>query len=253
MSVAVEQPARISGIGVLDKASAILELVEKGPASLAELVASSGYKRPTVHRIAQGLQNLGLLDRDYQGRFVLGPRLGYMAVEVQHDRLMGVAPTVLADLQALTGLDARLFRRRGAVQICVGTSVEATEAGDDLPVGSARAVTAGPSAQTLLAWAEPEELYDRLRDARFTAAQLSLVRRRGWAHGPDALVPDHVSLAVPVRARGDRVVAALSLTGPQPRMLPAPSRPLLGALIDAAAELGDEMVRSGMLLRSRAH
>ncbi|AZM56529.1 IclR family transcriptional regulator [Streptomyces sp. WAC 01529] len=252
MNVATRQPARLSGIGVLDKASAILDLVEKGPASLTELVVGSGYARPTVHRIAQGLHSLGLLDRDYRGRFVLGARLGYMAAEVQQDRLVDAASTVLADLRALTGLDARLFRRRGAVQICVGTSAAETEAGDDLPVGTARSVTAGPSAQTLLAWAEPEELYEQLRNARFTAAQLSLVRRRGWAHGPDALVPDAVSLAVPVRAMGERVVAALSLTGPPPRMPAVPSRLLLGAVIDAAGELGDELVRAGRVSRSRA-
>ncbi|MFG2132177.1 IclR family transcriptional regulator [Streptomyces sp. NPDC048751] len=251
MTVATRQPKRVSGIGVLDKASTLLDLVEKGPASLADLVAGSGFARPTVHRIALGMESLGLLARDFRGRFVLGPRLGNMAVEVQRDHLVKAASPVLADLQTLTGLDARLFRRRGAQQICVATAADATEGREDLPVGTARSLKAGPVAQILLAWEEPEELYDGLRSARFTAAQLSLVRRRGWSHGPDAMVPGAVSIAVPVRAKGKRVVAALALTGAQPRMPATPGRLLLGAVVDAAGELGDTLVESGAAPRAR--
>jgi DNA-binding IclR family transcriptional regulator len=252
MSVATRQPKRLSGIGVLDKASTLLDLVEKGPASLAELVAGSGFARPTVHRIALGMESLGLLARDFRGRFVLGPRLGNMAAEVQRDQLVKAAAPVLADLQALTGLDARLFRRRGAMQICVGISPDVTEGSEDLPVGTARSVKAGPVAQVLLAWEEPVALYEGLRSARFTAAQLSLVRRRGWAHGPDAMVPGAVSIAVPVRAMGKRVVAALALTGAPPRMPANPNRLLLGSVVDAAGELGDVLVESGTATRPRA-
>jgi DNA-binding IclR family transcriptional regulator len=254
MSVVTQRPGTISGIGVLDKASILLDLVEKGPMSLSELVARSGLPRPTVHRIACGMESLGLFARDVRGRFVLGPRLGSMAVEVQSDQLIKAAPPILTDLHALTGLDARLFRRRGAVQICVGTSAEAAERweGGGLPVGTARSAKAGPVAQTLLAWEEPEELYEGLRNARFTAMQLSLVRHRGWAHGPDVMVPQAVSIAVPVRAMGKRVVAALSLTGRSPRMPAAPSRLLLGAMVDAAGELGDLLVETSPVSRARA-
>ncbi|BAG20111.1 IclR family transcriptional regulator [Streptomyces griseus] len=251
MSVATRQPKRVSGIGVLDKASALLDVVEKGPVSLAELVSGSGFARPTVHRIALGLESLGLLARDFRGRFVLGPRLGNMVVEVQRDRLVKAATPVLSELRELTGLDARLFRRSGAMQVCVGARTEADGDAEELPVGTARSLRAGPVAQVLLAWEEPGELYEGLRSARFTAAQLSLVRRRGWVHGPDATMPGAVSIAVPVRAMGKRVVAALALTGAHPRMPAIPSRLLLGAVIDAAGELGDVLVDTRPV-RSRA-
>ncbi|OCC07779.1 IclR family transcriptional regulator [Streptomyces sp. PTY087I2] len=253
MSVTAEhRPRGISGIGVLDKASVLLAVVEKGPATLAELVADSGFARPTVHRIALGLEHIGLFTRDFKGRFVLGPRLGAMAAEVQRDRLVRVAPPVLAELRELTGFDARLFRRSGAMQLCVSSSVDVSGGREDLPVGMARSLKAGPVAQVLLAWEEPRELYEGLRSARFTGAQLTLVRSRGWVHGPEAIVPGAVSIAVPVRAMGKRVVAALALTGPCFRMPEAPNRVLLGALIDAAGQLGDLMAKPGSAARAWA-
>nr|UWU44283.1 IclR family transcriptional regulator [Streptomyces atrovirens] len=252
MTVTTQRPGTTSGIGVLDKASILLDMVAKGPASLAQLVDGSGYTRPTVHRIARGMESLGLFARDIRGRFVLGPRLGTMAVEVQHSRLVSAAPPVLADLHTLTGFDAHLLRRRGAVQICLGTFTGTVQGREWLPVGTARSLKAGPVAQVLLAWEEPEQLYEGLRGARFTAAQLSLVRRRGWAYGPDSMAPQSVSLAVPVRAMGRQVVAALSLTGPRPRMPAAPDRLLLGAMVDAANELGDMRMDTAPVLRAHS-
>jgi len=243
MSIATQQRPT-SGVGVLDKASILLSVVENGPATLAQLVAGSGLSRPTTHRIAVALERLGLLARHFDGRFVLGPRLGNLAVEAQRDRLVQAAVPVLADLHSLTGLDARLFRRRGALQICVATSLDRSADAETVPVGTSRPAKAGPVAQALLAWEDPEELYKGLRDARFTAAQLAMVRRRGLAHGPDAVVPGTVSYAVPVRTVGNRVVAALALSGPPARMPVPPGRMLSRTMIDAAAGLGDAMLRA---------
>lgn len=87
-AVAPERVEAVSGVGVLDKASLLLEVMERGPASLAELVARTGLKRPTVYRLATALERLRLVARDRRGRFVLGPRLGDMAVEAGRDRLV---------------------------------------------------------------------------------------------------------------------------------------------------------------------
>ncbi|MGX6744158.1 IclR family transcriptional regulator [Streptomyces xantholiticus] len=239
---AAAQPLPMSGVGVLDKASIVLSVVEREAVTLAELVARSGLPRPTAHRIAVALERLELLARDFDGRFVLGPRLGLLSVEAQRDRLVQAAPPVLADLRSLTGLDARLLRRRGALQICVATSPSGWT--DAVPVGTSRPAKSGPAAQVLLAWEDPEELYEGLRGARFNAAQLAQVRRRGWAHGPDSMAPGSAAYAVPVRTKEHRVVAALALSGPLERVPATPSRTLSGALIDSAASLSDALRRT---------
>ncbi|MFD9375462.1 IclR family transcriptional regulator [Streptomyces sp. NPDC059999] len=234
----------MSGVGVLDKASVLLDIVESRPATLVQLVAHSGLSRPTTYRIAVALERLGLLTRDPQGRFVLGPRLGLLAVEARGDRLAQVCGPVLAELSERTGLDARLYRRRGRLQMCVASSVDRGDAPEAGAVGTARPATAGPAAQVLLAWEEPEELYEGLVRARFTAAHLALVRHRGWAYGPDPVAPGTVSYAVPVRGAGGGTTAALVLSGPAARMPRVPGRALTGSGTDAAVALGDALLRT---------
>ena len=64
-----------SGIGVVDKSVAILGCVAAAPRTLAELVAATALPRATAHRLAVALEVHRLLDRDGEGRFVLGPRV----------------------------------------------------------------------------------------------------------------------------------------------------------------------------------
>src|SRR5262245_35283229 len=76
----------LSGVGVLDKAIAVLNAVESAPRplSLAELVAATGLSRATAHRLASALATHGLVRRDDEGRWSLGLRLiglGHAAAE----------------------------------------------------------------------------------------------------------------------------------------------------------------------------
>ncbi|MER7882375.1 IclR family transcriptional regulator C-terminal domain-containing protein [Streptomyces fimicarius] len=229
----------VSGVGVLDKASLLLEVMELGPASLAELVARTGLKRPTVHRLATALERLRLVARDRRGRFVLGPRLGDMAVEAGRDRLVAAAGPVLGRLRDRVGASARLYRRHGDLRVCVA----AAECGAQLPpvpVGAALPMHAGAAAQVLVAWEAPELLFRSLRGARFTAATLTCVRQQGWAQtvGADDAERETASVAVPVRGPGNRVVAAVCVAGPVSRLGRRPGRQYGAAAIDAAVQLG---------------
>ena len=56
-----------SGVGVLDKTVAVLNALEAGPASLAQLVSATGLARPTAHRAAGQAQPV---ERLRAGHFV---------------------------------------------------------------------------------------------------------------------------------------------------------------------------------------
>ncbi|OSP41402.1 hypothetical protein B7767_21110 [Streptomyces sp. 13-12-16] len=236
MSAATE-PSRASGVGVLDKVSIILDLVEQRPAALAELVRRSGLTRPTVHRLAVAMECLDLLTRDRRGWFALGPRLGRLPAEARHDRMARAAGEVLEDLAERTSFSVRLHRLRKGVHVCVASSKDPATGEESVPIGTARPAGVGPIGQVLLAWANAEELYEGLCGARFTARQLALVRRTGWVHGFDDVVPGQAVFAVPVWNENGRVVAALVLAGPQSRLPEVPDRSLRIEVIDAAAEL----------------
>lgn len=234
-----------SGVGVLDKAVRILSALESGPSSLASLVASTGLARPTAHRLAVALEHHRLVTRDAQGRFVLGPRLGELATAAGEDRLLATAGPVLAQLRDQTGESSQLFRRQGDTRVCVA-SAERLSGGlrDVVPVGSALPMTAGSAAQILLAWEEPERLHRGLRNAKFTATSLAQVRRRGWAQSVGERERGVASVSAPVRGPGNRVVAAISVSGPIDRLGRAPGR-LYAEAVARAAERVTEVLRRG--------
>jgi len=231
-----------SGVGVLDKAAAVLNALEAGPATLASLVSATGLARPTAHRLAVALEHHRLLARDMQGRFVLGPRLAELSAAAGEDRLLAAAGGVLAHLRDITGESAQLYRRQGDHRICVAAAERLSGLRDTVPVGSSLPMSAGSAAQVLLAWEEPERLHRGLQGARFEATTLAAVRRRGWAQSVSEREAGVASVSAPVRGPSNRVVAAVSVSGPIDRLSRQPGR-LHAAAVVAAAEKLTEVLR----------
>ncbi len=205
---------------MLDKAAAVLNALEAGPATLASLVTATGLARPTAHRLAVALEHHRLLARDMQGRFVLGPRLAELSAAAGEDRLLAAAGGVLAHLRDITGESAQLYRRQGDHRICVAAAERLSGLRDTVPVGEALPMSAGSAAQVLLAWEEPERLHRGLQGARFEATTLAAVRRRGWAQSVSEREAGVASVSAPVRgseqSRGRRGVGVRSGRPAQP-------------------------------------
>jgi DNA-binding IclR family transcriptional regulator len=234
-----------SGVGVLDKAALVLNALEAGPATLAGLVQATGLARPTAHRLAVALEHHRLVARDMQGRFILGPRLGELSAAAGEDRLLAAAGPVLAQLRDATGESAQLYRRQGDSRVCVAAAERLAGLRDTVPVGSALPMTAGSAAQVLLAWEEPERLHRGLQGAKFQATTLAAVRRRGWAQSVAEREPGVASVSAPVRGPTNRVVAAVSVSGPIERLTRQPGRLHAAHVMAAAERLSDVLRRSG--------
>ena len=190
-----------SGVGVLDKAALVLSALEAGPATLAQLVSSTGLARPTAHRLAVALEYHRMVARDMQGRFILGPRLQELSSAAGEDRLLQASMPVLQALRDHTKESSQLFRRQGDYRVCVAASEREMGLRDSIPVGATLSMSAGSAAQVLLAWEEPDRLHRGLYGASFNATMLSEVRRPSG-----------------------RVLAALSISGPIERMGRQPGR-----------------------------
>ncbi|GAC1324464.1 MAG: IclR family transcriptional regulator NdgR [Mycobacteriales bacterium] len=226
-----------SGVGVLDKSVALIAAVEQSPASLAELVERTGIARPTAHRLAVALEHYGLLGRDPAGRFVLGARLSELGASRDGDSLPSRALPVLTRLRDETAESAQLYRRDGAVRVCVAAAERASGLRDTVPVGAALPMTAGSAAQVLTAWAPPAEVQSLLGTAAFTAATLTGVRRRGWAASVGEREAGVASVSAPVRDTSGNVVAAVSVSGPIDRLGRRPGARHAAAVLRAATEL----------------
>ena len=232
-----------SGVGVLDKAVAILACLEAGPHSLSELVAATKIARPTAHRLAVALEHHRLVSRDYAGRFILGSRSSELAAAAGEDRLLAVASPALSALRDATSESAQLYRRQGDQRICVATEERLSGLRDSVPIGTVLTMQAGSAAQILLAWEEPEKIRRGLVNAKFTAASLSAVRRRGWAQSVGEREAGVASVSAPVKGPNGKVIAAVSISGPVERLGRQPGRVHAAAVVATAARLTEHLAK----------
>ena len=201
----------LSGVGVLDKAMAVLGVVEAGPCSLAELVERSGLSRATAHRLATALVHHGLLRRA-DGRFALGARAITLGRAADASwPLASAAGPVLVELRDRTGESAQLWVRDGERRICLA-SAESTHGlrtivgtGDALPLdqgSGGRALTGSPGGS--------------------------------WVASVEEREPGVASVSAPVVDRAGAVVAAIGVSGPVERLTRDPG-PVHGAAVQRAA------------------
>jgi DNA-binding IclR family transcriptional regulator len=234
-----------SGVGVLDKAAHILDALESGPMTLAGLVAATGLARPTAHRLATALEHHRFVARDLNGRFILGPRIKELAGAAGEDKLLSIANPILIALRDATKESAQLYRRRGDQRICVAAAERMTGLRDTVPVGVGLTMGAGSAAQILLAWEEPDQLHRGLKGAKFTATDLSGVRRRGWAQSLGEREPGVASVSAPIRGANGKIIAAVSISGPIERLTRAPGRLHSLAVVTAANRISDSLKARG--------
>ena len=225
-----------SGIGVLDKAMAVLEAVAKEPCGLAELCTRTGLPRATAHRLAVGLEVHRLLRRGSDGRWRPGAALAELAGGAV-DPLLDAAGSVLPRLRDRTGESVQLYRRDGAQRICISTAEPPSGLRDTVPVGARLPMTAGSGAKVLAAWADPATQRTLLADAVYGERALLEVRRRGWAQSVGEREPGVASVSAPVRDAAGAVVAAVSVSGPIDRMGRRPGARWAADLLAAADAL----------------
>lgn len=226
-----------SGVGVLDKSIHILTVLESGPHSLAELVAATSIARPTAHRLATALETHRFVTRDLTGRFVLGPRCSELAAAAGEDRLLASAGPALISLRDATGESAQLYKRQGDLRVCVAAAERLSGLRDSVPIGATLSMQAGSAAQILLAWEDSDRLYRGLQGAKFTAANLSAVRRRGWSQSVGEREAGVASVSAPVRGPNNKVIAAVSISGPIERLGRQPGRLHAAAVVATAVRL----------------
>lgn len=222
-----------STVGTLAKAGAILDAVEVGPQDLADLVALTGIPRATCHRLATALVDLRLLAR-LDNRYAIGPRIAELHAATGQDRLRAVALPALRRLRDDTGESAQIYRRQGHQRLCVASVEPATGLRDTVPEGALLTMSAGSAAQVLAAWSDP---------GVFEPSLLETVRRQGWAQSVGEREQGVASVSAPVWS-GQRVVAAVSISGPIDRLTRRPGRMFAARVVQAAEQVQRELAGS---------
>jgi len=205
-------------VGVLDKAVGVLDVLEHGPRSLAELVAATGLSRATAHRLAVALEDHGLVRRDDEGRFALGVRLVALGRAASAGlSLVEVAGPALAALRDVTGESVQLYVREGDDRVCIAALESPHGLRTIVPVGARLPLGVGSGGRVL--------------DLGVT------IPRSGWVDSVGEREEGVASVSAPVLDGAGAVVAAISVSGPIGRTTRSPGRRYGAAVVAAARRL----------------
>ncbi len=212
--------------------------------SLSEIARRADLPVATAFRLVAELVEGGLLSRVASGDYVVGRRmwdLGLLA-PVQSE-LRQIASPFLHDIYGATLATVHLAVRDGAEVLYVDRLSGHSSAPVVSQVGTRLPLHATGVGKVLLAHAPPElqaAVYaDLTRITPYTITQpgrlrseLSRVRRDGYATTNEEMSLGACSVAVPIRTRDGRVVAALGIVVPSLKR----DRPRLVAALGVAAQ-----------------
>ncbi|MFC7496013.1 MULTISPECIES: IclR family transcriptional regulator [unclassified Nocardioides] len=240
---------------VVGRVAAVLRAVASlgnGDGTTSAIARRAALARPTVHRLLSALQGEGLVDRDREGRWLLGPELYLLgAAAARRYDVTDVAQAFVRRLAQATGESAFFSARRGDETVCLlredgsfPIRSHVLHEGIRFPLGVA---SAGLAILAHLPDAEIDGYLERTdlvstygvghasRQVRATVAE---TRRAGYAVNPGLIVEGSWGMGAAVFDARDQPQWALSLTGIEQRFNEARRRELGPMLLRAAHELG---------------
>jgi DNA-binding IclR family transcriptional regulator len=217
-----------AGTQAVDRAATLLVTIlqSEDPLTFTDLQRESGLAKSTVSRLLSSLENNGLVTRDEDGTLLPGSVLTRFAhANRPYDELITLAATHLDAISAQTGETVNLA-------VVVDHEVEQIAQVDStFLMGNVNwvgmRVPLHCTALGKVFLAEGAHLPDgRLerRTPRTIAgrdrleAELTRVRKQGWAVADSELEPGLVAIAAPVRSADGSCIAALSVSGPSIRI-----------------------------------
>jgi len=234
--------SRTTGVGVLDRCVALLDLLADGPRTLRSLSAASGLPRPTAHRLLVALEAHRLVVRDASGAFRLGPRLTELAAVAGPELdLASLAGPVLDELHRTTRESVQLYVRSGDHRLCIAARDSGTGLRDSVPVGALLPLAAGSGGKVLLAWTGAHGI---MPPGQHGDDELAEVRDQGWAASVAEREPGVASVSAPV-FRAGVLLGALCVSGPVSRLSEEPGRRLSQPVTEAAARLSALLTEPG--------
>ena len=232
----------------------MLEAIADQPQAvgLPDLAARLNLARQTVHRVLVKLEDARLVLRDTtRERYSVGPRLSMLALATlssnnQHSLIKVALQNLVDDVKetcnigVLDGLDYILLARIEA-KWPLRTHLE---------TGSRMASHAVSGGKLMLSELRPEHLR-RLLGARKLPAmtartitrpadlesELAKIRARGFAFSNEEFFDGIVGVAVPIKDRSGRTLAALAMHGPVTRLTLKMCEARVGRLARAAARI----------------
>jgi DNA-binding IclR family transcriptional regulator len=215
-----------SGVAAVDRALTILDVFRgtDGVLSLAAISAKTGLYKSTILRLMTSLEAYGYVRRLEGGRYQIGPKVSELSAVYQASfKLSDFVIPALKDIVEQVNENASFYIREKECRVCL-FRVEAKQViRDHIQVGDALPLGQGASGKVL-------QQFDDGITKKPTEKEFVIVSF-GERH------PDMAAVAAPVFGTGDKLIGALSISGPRSRFTPKVVKDLTDVVRVAAVDL----------------
>ena len=215
-----------SGVAAVDRALSIVDALTEDKVTLAEIAKRTGLYKSTVLRLLKSLERFGYVLRTADGTYRLGSKvLSLGAIYQRHFKTSDIVPPVLERLAAEVHEGASFYICEEDQRVCLHR-VEATRAvRDSVHIGDRLPLTVGAAGHVLRAFS----------GAR--GEKLDEIRRQMYAASFGERDSETAAMAAPVLGPGNKLVGALSISGPRYRLEAVGEAKIIPVLFKYAKEL----------------
>ena len=230
-------------------------LGERQPASPSELVQELKLTRSNVHRFLATLKELGYVDKALDSKYRLTFKIFRLGSTVlRRNRLSDIARPYMTRLAEISQENVNLAVIHNGTVLYLDKIESSHYLKLDQPIGGTDPVHCTALGKALLSGLTDRELDVFLRsnelisytkktvvDPLVLARVIRNTRKQGFATDFEELSVGIHRIAVPIRDHRDKVVAALSVSGPTVRLTKEKIETLKAPLIETAREISEKM------------
>jgi DNA-binding IclR family transcriptional regulator len=240
------------------KTLALLDLftTDNPTQTASEIARTANLPLSTAFRLLTTLVQLNFVEIDRNTRKY---RLGLKLLELGHVvtqqlDLPALALPILHELRHRSSESARLSIRDGMEGVFISKVETLQSVRLHTPLGQRVPLHAGASMKILLAFQPEEDIADYIKcldktriapntiiDPDKLQADLARIREQGYAASFSEQSPGAAGVAAPVRDHTGRVVAGITISGPEPRFTPDKVQFFAKLIVEAAANLSAKL------------
>lgn len=220
----------------------------RGPQSISDISEQLGYSQTVVHRLLQTLKSEGLVIQDSKSKlYSLGSAFLSYANKLLAD--MPLAPVIdpwLTELRDATKETVGFYVPAGQYRVCTIEHESQEEIRRSVGVGKRLPVYKGASGRAILAF-EPKDIQEKIiqtlpeEEREDLVYKLEQTARDGFATNEGEISANVSALSAPVLDHKERVIGAMSISGPSFRWNRETMQEYIPQLLKATAEITETL------------
>ncbi|MBE3554623.1 MAG: IclR family transcriptional regulator [Thermicanus sp.] len=211
---------------------------------LTDIAKKVNLHKSTVFRLLGTLELKGFIIRDPKtDKYRLGYRILELATNLHRpDDPFAILLPEMEQLRDSLGETVSLYIREGLERIRILAVQSNQTIRRYAPIGQRMPLTVGASSKVLVAFADPslfqmmkdEMIWPKNIDPAKYLSQIEEIRRLGYATSMEEREPGVSAVSAPILKRNGEIFAALAVSGPVQRLMPARMKEIAPIVVEAA-------------------